>query len=117
MSAYIIVRVDIEDWDAYGEYMLHTPRVVAKFGGRFIARGGDMQTLEGPEESLRLVLIEFPSLQHAEDFYESDEYSEIKQIRADAGEAQFVAIDGYPADEWEQVLAESLALLDDADTI
>jgi len=39
VAAYIVAHVDVEDWDAYREYMRHTPRVIQKFGGRFIARG------------------------------------------------------------------------------
>ena len=62
MTAYILARVDVRDWDRYGEYVKHTPRVIAKFGGRFLIRGGDAVTLEGPAETLRIVLIEFPSL-------------------------------------------------------
>ncbi len=61
MAAYIVARVDVRDWDAYREYMRDTPRVIQKFGGRFITRGGEMLTLEGPQETLRLVLMEFPS--------------------------------------------------------
>jgi len=57
MTAYIVAHVDIQDWDAYREYMRHTPRIIEKFGGRFIARGGEPVTLEGPEETLRIVLI------------------------------------------------------------
>ena len=65
MSAYIVAHVDVKNWVAYREYMRHTPRVIHQFGGRFIARGGEMVTLEGPEETLRIVLIEFPTLDHA----------------------------------------------------
>ena len=57
MAAYSIARVDVRDWDANREYIRHTPRVIQKFGGRFIARGGEAVKLEGPEETPRLVLI------------------------------------------------------------
>lgn len=110
MAAYIVVRADVRDWDAYREYMRHTPRVIARFGGRFIVRGGETVTLEGPEERQRLVVLEFPSLQHAKDFYESPAYAEIKKIREGGGEAQFVAVDGYAAEAWERVVSESRAL-------
>ncbi len=110
MAAYIVARVDVRDWEAYREYMRHTPRVIAKFGGRFVARGGEMVTLEGPEETLRLVLIEFPSLDQAKAYYASPEYARIKKIREGGGEAQFVAIDGYPAEEWEKAARESADL-------
>jgi uncharacterized protein (DUF1330 family) len=107
MSAYIIVRVDVRDWDKYREYTRHTPRVLAKFGGRFIARGSEPIVLEGPEEKRRIVLIEFPSLDQARAFYESDDYKAIKKKREDAGEAQLLAVDGYNLTDWEQAVRES----------
>lgn len=110
MAAYVIARVNVRDWGAYREYMRHTPRVIQKFGGRFIARGGDMATLEGPEETLRLVLIEFPSMQQAKAFYASAEYAAIKKLRDGGGEAQFVVVDGFPVAEWEAVASESAKL-------
>ncbi len=110
VAAYIVARVDVRDWEAYREYMRHTPRVIQKFGGRFIARGGAMVTLEGPEETLRVVLIEFPSLEQAKAFYKSPEYARTKRLREGGGEAQFVAVEGYPAEEWEKAARESADL-------
>lgn len=82
MAAYIIAHVNVEDWDAYREHMQHTPRVVAKFSGRFIARGGEMVTLEGPEETLRIVLVEFRSRAQPKAFYASDDYKQTNQSRS-----------------------------------
>jgi uncharacterized protein (DUF1330 family) len=110
MAAYIVAHVDVKDWDAYREYMRHTPRVIQKFGGRFIARGGQMVTLEGPEETLRVVLIEFPSLEQAKAFYASPEYAQTKKLREGGGSAKFVAIDGYPLEKWEESTRESAKL-------
>ncbi len=107
MSAYIIGRIVIRDREAYGNYMLHTPRVLNRFGGRFIVRGGESETLEGPEETQRLVVIEFPSMDHAKRFYGSEEYQETKKLREGGGDAQFILVDEYPNEEWNRVLAES----------
>ena len=74
MPAYIIVLVDITDRERYADYMKVTPSVVAEFGGRFIARGVKTETLEGPPETRRVVLIEFPSYELASAFYQSHEY-------------------------------------------
>jgi uncharacterized protein (DUF1330 family) len=111
MAAYIVAHVNIEDWDAYREYMRHTPRVIHKFGGRFIARGGKTVTLEGPEETLRVVLIEFPSIDHAKSFYNSAEYAQTKTLRDGAGAAKFVAIDGYSIEQWQESVRESETLV------
>lgn len=107
MSAYIIGRIDIRDREAYGNYMLHTPRVLNQFGGRFVVRGGEVETLEGSKETRRLVVIEFPSMDHAKRFYGSEEYQNTKKLREGGGDAQFVLVDGYPKEEWNRVLAES----------
>ncbi len=94
MPAYIIARIEVTDWDRYSKYVKATPAVVAKFGGRFIARGGETITLEGPEEGRRVVLIEFPSLEMARAFYESPEYTEVVKLREGAADAELVAVAG-----------------------
>jgi uncharacterized protein (DUF1330 family) len=94
MPAYLVVRAEVTDWPQYQEYMKVTPGIVAKFGGRFIARGGEVVTLEGPPETRRVVIIEFPSLKQAETFYQSEEYTQARQLRAAAGTAQFIAVEG-----------------------
>ena len=66
MPAYLVARVNVRDWTKYKEYMRHTPRVIAQHGGKFIVRGGSKITLEGPEDDLRLVVIEFPSVAQAQ---------------------------------------------------
>ncbi len=94
MSAYMIARINVTDWDKYNQYIKVTPDIIAKYGGRFIVRGGDTVTLEGPEEKWRIVVIEFPDLDKAKEFYHSPEYANAKKIRAGAAEAQFVAVSG-----------------------
>jgi uncharacterized protein (DUF1330 family) len=71
-----------------------TPDIIAQYGGRFIVRGGETVTLEGPEEKWRIVVVEFPDLARAEEFYHSPEYADAKKIRAGAAEAQFIAVSG-----------------------
>ena len=94
MTAYILIRVTVTDMDRYRDYMALTPAVLAKYHGRFIARGGTSVTLEGPEESRRLALVEFPSLELAQIFYASPEYQAAKALRDGACEAEFVALQG-----------------------
>ncbi len=107
MSAYLIARVDVTHWEHYKEYMRHTPRVISHFGGRFIARGGEMITVEGEPETRRVVVIEFPSFQKAKAFYESPEYKSIVHFRDGAAVAQFIIVDGFAPDEWAKAVAES----------
>ncbi len=94
MAAYIIARVDVTDPEKYAGYQRRTPAAVARFGGRFIVRGGDSVALEGPEETRRIVVIEFPTLDRAKAFYDSEDYRTAKKFRDGAAEAQFLAIEG-----------------------
>lgn len=94
MSAYVIAKVKVTDWDQYKEYMKLTPATIEKFGGKFVARGGQMITLEGPETTERIVLIEFTSLEKAKEWYHSKEYGEAKKKREGAATASFVVIEG-----------------------
>jgi uncharacterized protein (DUF1330 family) len=94
MAAYMIAKVNVTDWDKYDEYIKVTPGIIAKYEGRFIVRGGETVTLEGPEEKWRIVVVEFPDLAKAKAFYHSPEYADAKKIRAGAAEAQFIAVSG-----------------------
>lgn len=109
MPAYLLIRVTITDAERYREYTRHSPRVIARYGGRFIVRGTASATLEGPPEDARLVVIEFPDLDCARRCYESPEYQALRALRADAGQAQFVLVDGYPEAAWREALAASRA--------
>jgi uncharacterized protein (DUF1330 family) len=108
MPAYIIARVDVRDPQRYREYTARTPRAVARFGGRFIVRGGEVTTLEGQAETRRIVVVEFPTFEKAKAFYADAGYSDVKKYREGAGDAQFILVDGYPDAAWQKALAESL---------
>ena len=72
-----------------------TPSIIAQFGGNFIARGGKTETLEGPQENRRVVLIEFPTFERASGFYRSEQYAQTKKMRAGAATATFILADGW----------------------
>jgi uncharacterized protein (DUF1330 family) len=97
MPAYIIARIEVTDWERYRQYTKATPAAIEKFGGRFIVRGGETITFEGPTETGRLVVIEFPSLDQAKAFYNSEEYAKAKKLREGAATGQFLAVEGYAA--------------------
>jgi uncharacterized protein (DUF1330 family) len=94
MAAYVIARVSVTDRDKYNQYTQVTPEIIAKYGGKFIVRGGQTVTLEGPPEKWRVVVLEFPDLEKAKEFYYSPEYAKARKIREGAALAQFVAVEG-----------------------
>ena len=95
MAAYIIVEVETTDEALMTEYRKHTPGAVAKFGGKFIVRGGKTRTLEGGWTPPRIVVLEFPSYEKAEEFYHSDQYKPILAMRLKAGKSKAILVDGH----------------------
>jgi len=94
MAAYLIARVEVTNPDAYENYKKLAAEAIAKYEGRYLARGGNMETLEGDEESRRVVIVVFPTLEQAKTFYNSPEYQEAKAARKGAAVGQFVVVDG-----------------------
>ena len=94
MAAYIIARILVTDPTQYEEYKKLSPAAAAAFGGEFIVRGGETETLEGAEETRRLVVVRFDSMDQARAFYRSEQYQAAKAAREGAAEAQFVLVDG-----------------------
>jgi len=95
MPAYLIAMVNVTDAQRYAQYAQRTPAAIAKFGGRFIVRGGRSEVLEGQQRPGRVVVIEFPSFEKAQAFYHSPEYQEAKTFREGAAEASFILVDGW----------------------
>ncbi len=96
MSAYMIARVDVTDLDAWKNYAANAGPTVAQYGGKYIARGGELTGLENFEdEGKRVVIIQFPDVETAEKWYHSPEYTEVRKLRETAGHARFMIVDGY----------------------
>ena len=94
MPAYLIVETDITDPEQYEQYKAASPGAIAAFGGRFLARGGETAVLEGDWSPTRLVLVEFPDLETAKRFYESDVYRAAIKLREGAASLKMVAVEG-----------------------
>lgn len=95
MAAYMIVEVDTTDEALMAEYRKHTPGAIARFGGKFIVRGGKTKTLEGGWAPPRVVVIEFPDFESAERFYASDHYKPLLEMRLKAGKCKAIIVDGH----------------------
>jgi uncharacterized protein (DUF1330 family) len=94
MPAYIIADVTTTDQATMDEYRKQVPATVAKYGGRFLVRGGAHETVEGTWKPNRLVIIEFPSLARAREWYDCAEYKGPKDLRIKAGRTNLVMVDG-----------------------
>lgn len=94
MPAYVIVEVEVLDAAAFERYKALVPPTIEAFGGRYLARGGRTDTLEGDRPTQRLVVLEFPSLERARDWWASEEYAPAKSVRASAARVRMIAVEG-----------------------
>ena len=94
MAAYLIGRVSTDNSTLLSGYQAAVPEIIKKYRGRFIARGGTTITLEGPIEPRRIVIIEFPELSDAQEFYHSHEYTTARNLREGIAVVEFIVVDG-----------------------
>ena len=94
MPAYLIAEVEVTDAQRYDAYRKLAPPAIAKYGGRYLARGGETVTLEGSWQPKRLLVVEFPTLARAQEFYRSPEYQAAKEARAGGATMKILAVEG-----------------------
>ncbi|MBI5351364.1 MAG: DUF1330 domain-containing protein [Chloroflexi bacterium] len=94
MTAYVIVDIDVHDPAGYEEYKKLAPAAVALYGGKYIARGGKTETLEGDWSPSRLVILEFPNSEQAKKWLNSEEYSAARKMRHATAKSNMVVIEG-----------------------
>jgi len=94
MAHYGIFDVTITDLEKYKEYMMLVKPVIEAAGGRYLVRGGAHQVLEGDWHPTRLVLLEFPSAEAVQSFYQSPEYRGLKAMREACSRANLVTVEG-----------------------
>jgi uncharacterized protein (DUF1330 family) len=98
MPAYWVARSKINDPVEYKKYTDLVPGIIAKHGGKVLARGGRHQIMEGPHTFQRFVVIEFPSLDQGVACFTSPEYAEAAAFRrAGAGVVETVIVEGGDA--------------------
>lgn len=93
MAGYLIANIEVTDPAKFEEYRQKVTPVVEKFGGRYLVRGGDIRRLEGHFNGL--VVLEFPTLEAAQRFYDSPEYQPILRLRLASARSDLVLAEGY----------------------
>jgi uncharacterized protein (DUF1330 family) len=94
VSAYLIVSIEITDPERYAEYVRAVPHTLERFKGKYLARGGRAEKLEGEWEPKRTVLVEFETAEDAKAWWASDEYREAKAIRHAAARTNMILVQG-----------------------
>ena len=95
MPAYVIVEVEIHDPVEYEEYKKLTPASIAAYDGRFVVRGAQTESLEGDWNPQRIVVAEFPSVERAKEWWNSEEYAPAKTIRQRTAKTKMLVVEGY----------------------
>lgn len=94
MAAYIIVSIKVQDPVRYEAYKSMVPPSLAAYGGKFIVRGGKLETLEGGWSPERFVILEFPSSEQAKAWWGSTEYAEAKALRQATSVSEMIVVEG-----------------------
>jgi uncharacterized protein (DUF1330 family) len=94
MPAYLIADVEVLDSAGYEAYRQQVPATIAAYGGRYIARGGATEALEGGWSPQRCVLIEFPTMTQLKAWWDSPEYVPLRAIRQRTTRSRLVATEG-----------------------
>ena len=94
MAAYLVAELEITDPAVFEEYRKRVAATISAHGGRYLARGGTLESLEGGWNPKRMVILEFPSLAQAKTWYGSPEYQELLKLRLRSSKSKVVLIEG-----------------------
>jgi uncharacterized protein (DUF1330 family) len=94
MTAYLIADIHVTDPAGYEEYKKRAPAIIAAHGGRYLARGGASEVLEGTWRPRRSAILEFPSLAALRAFWDSPEYQPVRAIRERCAQSNMVVVEG-----------------------
>ena len=94
MPGFVIFNIEIKKPEEYKKYVEKVTPIAKKFGGEYIVRGGEAKVIEGVWTYPRTIIIKFPSYEKSVEWYSSEEYKPIKQIRLDNSVSNGIIIKG-----------------------
>jgi len=94
MAAYVISEVDVRDPRGFETYRTMAAPTIARYGGRYLVRGGQATLAEGGPEPKTLIVVEFPSMAQLRQWYASPEYAEALKVRHTALDRRLVFVEG-----------------------
>ena len=94
MPAYVVVNIEVHDPERYKDYVKMSPVSLALYGGRFIARAGRAEALEGETPARRVVVLEFPSYEQAKAWHSSPEYADARKLRQSIATTSMLLVEG-----------------------
>jgi uncharacterized protein (DUF1330 family) len=96
MSVYMVVEIEVQNSELYSQYVERVPKVVEKYGGQYLARGGAVTPLSGNWSPERIVLIEFETAEQLRRCFSSPEYLELAPLREQSTTGKSIIVEGYP---------------------
>lgn len=94
MSAYVIVQIKVLNSDDFNKYKNQVPETLKPFGGEYLVRGGEMEVLEGEWKLPRCVVVKFPSIKDAKNWYSSNAYAKPKKLRQSSSLGNMIVVNG-----------------------
>jgi uncharacterized protein (DUF1330 family) len=94
VPAYLVAIGSVKDPEAYQAYRVLAAAAVKQYDGRFLARGGKSEVLEGSFPGPRVVVVEFPSVERAREFFNSPEYQAARQKRLPVADLNLIVVEG-----------------------
>ncbi len=94
MAVYVMVDIEVLDEHRYAQYRQQAPATIAAHGGRYLARGGATEVLEGSWSPKRCVLLEFPDMAHFRAWWTSPEYAPLRALRQQTTRSHLVVTQG-----------------------
>ena len=94
MTAYVIFDINVTDPEGYEDYKKLAPPAISKYGGKYIARGGKSEILEGNWNPERVVILEFENIENAKQWIESPEYEEARLLRHKYASSHVIVVEG-----------------------
>jgi uncharacterized protein (DUF1330 family) len=94
MPAYVIIDIEVHDPGTFEEYKKKGPPSIAAYDGKYLVRGGSVETLDGTWAPKRVVVLEFPTMARAREWYNSEMYAEAIRLRHASATSQFILVEG-----------------------
>jgi len=94
MAGYVMGFIDITDPEGYKAYAAAVPAIVAAYDGEYLVRGGPLTAMEGESPAPRIAVIRFPSVERAHEWYNSEEYRPVRQLRIDNSQGNLIIVEG-----------------------
>ena len=94
MLTYLIAEVNLKEPEAYSEYLSKVPKIISKYKGEYLVKGGTISHHEGNWRPNRIIVVKFPSREMALAFYNSKEYKKFKNLRKKVADSNLIFVDG-----------------------